>query len=135
MQLWAPSSIWPADTRSGRCCLLTGSGRPPPSGEEADEERWAQACDVVLRREVGDELRALWTSHAPTQRRIVSLIADGQTPLYGVDAQTRYGLSRGGTAAKAIRTLIDAGDVVEEPSAVSRHRLVDPLFAAWVRAL
>ncbi len=105
-----------------------------PSGEEADEERWAQACDVVLRREVGDELRALWTSHAPTQRRIVSLIADGQTPLYGVDAQTRYGLSRGGTAAKAIRTLIDAGDVVEEPSAVSRHRLVDPLFAAWVRA-
>lgn len=104
-----------------------------PSGEEADEERWAQACDVVLRREVGDELRGLWTSHAPTQRRIVTLIADGQTPLYGVDAQTRYGLSRGGTAAKAIRTLIDAGDVVEEPSAVSRHRLVDPLFAAWVR--
>jgi hypothetical protein len=43
--------------------------------------------------------------------------------------------SRGGTAAKAVGALIDAGDVVEEPSAVSRHRLVDPLFAAWVRAL
>lgn len=104
-----------------------------PSGGEADEQHWAQACDVVLRREVGDELRALWTSFTPTQRRIVSLIADGRTALYGVDARTRYGLSRGGTVTKSIRTLIDAGEVVEEPSAVSRHRLVDPLFAAWVQ--
>jgi hypothetical protein len=105
-----------------------------PPGEEADEQHWAQACEVVLQREVCDELRALWTSFTPTQRRIVSLIADQQVALYGVDAQARYGLSRGGTVTKAIRSLIDAGDVVEKPGAVSRHRLVDPLFAAWVRA-
>jgi hypothetical protein len=33
-----------------------------------------------------------------------------------------------------VKALLDRGEVVEDPSAVTGHRLVDPLLRAWVRA-
>jgi hypothetical protein len=34
----------------------------------------------------------------------------------------------------ALRGLIDAGEVVSDPTSATGHRVVDPLFAYWVQA-
>ena len=76
----------------------------------------------------------MWGGLTTKEKRVVSLIADQEAPLYGVEAGQKYGLSRGGATGTLLRKLIDAGDVVRNADSVSRHRLVDPLLARWVRS-
>ncbi len=103
--------------------------RTPPGGR-ADESVWVAAYDAVM-RDMRGELRALWSSLAAGQRRVLTAIGENTAPLYA--AGRAHGGTRGGAVDKAVRVLIDRGDVVEDPRTSTGHRVVDPLLAAWLR--
>lgn len=98
----------------------------------ATEETWVAALDRVMTAEVSDELRATWTSLNSGERRAVLAIATGQPP-YARSTQRQVGGSRGGGMEHAIRALIDAGHLAEDPQAHTGYRIIDPLLAYWVR--
>jgi hypothetical protein len=103
-----------------------------PARAEASETTWAASLERVLTVEAADELRAAWSSLRSSERRAVLAIATGQAP-YARATQRRVGGSRGGAMEHAIRSLIDAGDLVEDARSGTGYRLVDPLLAHWVR--
>lgn len=100
-------------------------------GQTADEETWAATEDAVA-IDVQDELRAIWTSLKPSQRRALAVIADNDQGLYAADR--RHGGSRGGAVRGAVTALADRGEVVADGYAATGYRVVDPLLARWVRA-
>ena len=104
--------------------------RTPP-GEAANEETWVAAEDAVA-RETRDELRAIWTSLKPSQRRILAAIAENTQRLYASDR--RHGGSRGGAVRSAVIALADRGEIVRDERAATGYRVTDPLLARWVRA-
>jgi hypothetical protein len=101
-----------------------------PPGTAADEETWARALASVG-AEVEDELRARWDALTATQRRALSAIAVDDAPLYGAAAAARHGTSKGATRP-ALRPLLDNGEIEADESAVTGHRVVDPLLRTWV---
>lgn len=103
-----------------------------PVRGEGSERTWAQGLERVLRVEAADELRAAWSALRSSERRAVLAIATGQPP-YSRATQRRVGGSRGGGMEHAIRSLIDAGDLLEDPQSHTGYRLADPLLAYWVR--
>ena len=106
--------------------------RTPRRGT-ATNETWLAAYDRAMAVDVRDELRAIWTALSVSQRRALVAIARDEGPLYGRAAGRRTGGSRGGALQAAVRGLVDRGEVVEDASRATGHRLVDPLLAAWVR--
>jgi hypothetical protein len=98
--------------------------------KRATEETWADAYDAVL-REAGGELRAVWTSLSTGQRRVLAAIGENTAPLYS--ASQGHGSSRGAAIGNSVRVLMDRGEIVEDPAAVTAHRVVDPLLVAWLR--
>jgi hypothetical protein len=99
-----------------------------------DEQDFFAALDHVLEVEIRDELRAIWNGLAVGQRRVLVAIAENAAPLYSAANQRQFGGSRGGSLKSAVTRLIDAGEVVEDPTSRSGYVLVDPLLAYWVRA-
>lgn len=102
-----------------------------PSGQAANEGSWAAAEDAVA-RDVHDELRAIWTSLKPSQRRVLAAIAENTQRLYASDR--RHGGSRGGAVGSAARALEDRGDIVRDEAASTGYSVTDPMLARWVRA-
>jgi len=102
-----------------------------PSGQAANEETCAAAEDAVA-RDVHDELRAIWTSLKPSQRRVLAAIAENTQRLYASDR--RHGGSRGGAVRSAARALEDRGEIVPDEVALTGYRVTDPLLARWVQA-
>lgn len=100
-----------------------------PSRGEADKETWLAAYDQVM-RDVRDELRAVWSATPTSQRRVLAAVAEDSEGVYA--AGRRHGGSRGGTVARAVEALIERGEIVEDPTAATKLRIVDPLLAAWV---
>jgi hypothetical protein len=88
----------------------------------------------VLEVEIRDELRAIWNGLPVSQRRVLVAIAEDAAPLYSAATQRQFGGSRGGSLRNAVTKLLEAGEVVEHPTARSGYALVDPLLAYWVRA-
>ncbi len=105
-----------------------------PRGGQADASTFTGALDHVLSVEAGDELRALWSSLTAGQRRAITAIAENASALYGHAVQARVGGARGGSMTTALRSLLDAGEVVPDRTRATGHRVVDPLLAYWVRA-
>jgi uncharacterized protein len=103
----------------------------PPS-KAASEQTWAESLQRVLSVEAADELRASWSSLQGGERRALLAIATGQAP-YARSTQRQVGGSRGGGMEHAIRSLIDAGELVEDKRSNTGYRLVDPLLAHWIR--
>jgi hypothetical protein len=101
------------------------------AGETANEGTWVAAEDAVA-RDVHDELRAIWTSLRPSQRRVLAAIADNTQRLYASDR--RHGGSRGGAVRSAAKALEDRGEIVRDEQAATGYRVTDPLLARWVRA-
>jgi hypothetical protein len=101
-----------------------------PARKSATEETWADAYDAVL-REAGGELRAVWTSLSTGQRRVLAAIGENSAPLYS--ASQGHGSSRGAAIGNSVRVLLDRGEIVEDPTAITSHRVVDPLLVAWLR--
>jgi uncharacterized protein len=102
-----------------------------PQGEAANEETWAAAEDAVA-RETRDELRAIWTSLKPSQRRVLAAVAENTQRLYASDR--RHGGSRGGAVRSAAKALEDRGEILRDEQAATGYRVTDPLLARWVRA-
>lgn len=102
-----------------------------PAGKTANEDTWAAAEDAVA-RDLHDELRAIWTSLKPSQRRVLAAIAENTQRLYAADR--RHGGSRGGAVRSATKALEDRGEIVRDERAASGHRVTDPMLARWVRA-
>jgi uncharacterized protein len=105
-----------------------------PMGEVADEEAFTRALDQVMRSEVADELRAVWTKAPAGQKRVLAAVADDVGGLYAAATQERVGGSRGAGVQHAAQALVDAGDLVKDDRTHTGFRLVDPLLARWVRA-
>jgi hypothetical protein len=102
-----------------------------PAGETANEDTWAAAEDAVA-RDVHDELRAIWTSLKPSQRRVLAAIAENTQRLYASDR--RHGGSRGGAVRSAAKALEDRGEIIRDEQAATGYRVTDPMLARWVRA-
>ena len=102
-----------------------------PAGETANEDTWAAAEDAVA-RDVHDELRAIWTSLKPSQRRVLAAIAENTQRLYAADR--RHGGSRGGAVRSATKALEDRGEIIRDEQAATGYRVTDPMLARWVRA-
>ena len=102
-----------------------------PTGETANEDTWAAAEDAAA-RDVHDELRAIWTSLKPSQRRVLAAIAENTQRLYAADR--RHGGSRGGAVRSATKALEDRGEIIRDEQAATGYRVTDPMLARWVRA-
>lgn len=98
-------------------------------GRPADFEAWFAARDRVL-ADLRDEFRAIWSGLPTGQRRVLTAVAENRAPLYASGGRAG---SRGGAIATAAAALRDRGEIVSAPSARTRHRVVDPLLAAWLR--
>jgi hypothetical protein len=90
------------------------------AGGQADVSTFADALEHVLEVEVGDKRRAMWSSLSAGQRRTLTTGAENAEPA-AVRRPQRHGL-------------IDASEVVADPSLPTGHRVIDPLLAHWVRA-
>jgi hypothetical protein len=88
------------------------------------------AYDAAMRA-VDPELRYLWDSLGTNERRVLAALASGLSP-YQQEAQLLMGLAGGGSAARATRAL-EGKAIVERVEDDERLRIVDPLFARWVR--
>lgn len=99
-----------------------------PHAGSASEETWQAAYQRTMQA-VGDELRAVWSALATTQRRALTAIAEN-TRLYA--SERSHGGSRGGAVRSAVRTLEGRGEILPDQSTLSGYRLTDPLLAAWI---
>lgn len=97
-----------------------------PEGTSADLSTWADALDSVLARAAA-EFAALESGLEPGQRKMARVLAAGEPPT-GSYAE-RLGLSKGG-ARGAVTALVDRGHAHDVGGKI---RLVDPLYAEWVR--
>ncbi|MGH8571392.1 MAG: AAA family ATPase [Gammaproteobacteria bacterium] len=100
-----------------------------PPGETATEETWQAAYGRAM-HQARDELRAIWTALPTSQRRALTVIGENTTPLYGAGRQ--HGGSRGGAIRAAVQALGERGEITEDPTAHTGHRLTDPLLTAWI---
>ncbi len=104
-----------------------------PARAEANGETWMSTLARVLEVEAAEELRAAWSALNAGERRALLAIATGHSP-YSRSTQRQVGGSRGGGMEHAIRSLLDAGELAEDPLVQTGYRVTDPLFAYWVRA-
>ncbi|MGH9225227.1 MAG: AAA family ATPase [Acidimicrobiales bacterium] len=95
-------------------------------GVTADLGLWAAALDRALSRSAA-EFTALESGLEPGQRKMARVLAAGEPPTGAYAA--RLGLSKGG-ARGALGALVDRGHAHETDGT---FRLVDPLYAEWVR--
>ncbi len=101
-------------------------------GASTTDEHAAAGLATALRH-AQDEIRSAWGSFSDTQRRVISVVADGTVPLQGKDAKHRYGVIRGSSTSAAAQRLVDLGHLEADETAPSMHRVVDPFFARWLR--
>lgn len=101
----------------------------PPSGT-ADGATVDSALTTVL-GELTDEFRALWSGLPVPQRRVLTLVAAGTERPFARNASVSTG--RGSGTRSALDALVARADLVDDPAAVSRYRVVDPLLARWLR--
>jgi hypothetical protein len=104
-----------------------------PVRGEASGQTWTNTLLRVLEREAAEELRAAWSALNTGERRALLAIAGGQQP-YARATQRHVGGSRGGGMEHAIHSLLDTGELVEDRRSPSGYRVVDPLFAHWIRS-
>lgn len=103
-----------------------------PAGGTARAEDFTVAYDRA-QAEVQDELRAIWTGLTTVQRRVIAGVARQEGSLYSANAPGA-GTRGGGTIRSALNALLASGDIVADPSQMTKHRLVDPMLAGWLRA-
>jgi hypothetical protein len=70
---------------------------------------------------------------AGAQQRILAAVAENTAPLHGREVRARHNLPKTGANAKAVAALVEAGEIVTAPGTATGHRVVDPLFAVWLR--
>lgn len=99
----------------------------------ADAETWGAVLHSIG-SEVSDEMEAVWRGLPATQQGVLAAVADDTGALFSASVLFDHGLRRGGGTSTALRALIDTGMVVRDDRRATRHRVVDPLLALWLRA-
>lgn len=99
-----------------------------PDGGEADEPGWRDAVDTALAY-VGYELQSRWTALTTNERRVLRGLVEYAN--LGGGALAALALPKGSVDGTVSR-LLAAGDLERDGG---RLRVVDPLFARWVRGL
>lgn len=98
------------------------------SGDPATVADARRAYDAAIRA-VGQELRFLWDSLTANERRVLAAVASGLSP-YEARARALAGLASASSAQRAVESLL--GRAVLD-RADDELRIVDPLFARWIR--
>lgn len=106
--------------------------RHTPAGATADVETWTMTLRTVG-AQVAGELEAVWRGLRATQQGVLAAVADDPGALLSGPVLHDHGLRRGGGTSTALRVLVDAGLVVRDDGRATRHRVVDPLLAVWLR--
>lgn len=96
-----------------------------PGGEFADHD-WPSVLQHLLDR-LNYPLEVIFSARTPTEQMVLRLLANGEA-LFGVGAE-RLGLGSSG-AYRARDHLLARGDLTADDS---RFRIVDPIFAEWLR--
>jgi hypothetical protein len=101
-------------------------------GAAADTDTW-QAAFARVGRELEDEFEAVWRGYTTTVRRLLAAIAANTDSLLSVQSRARTGLPKTGSHQTALDRLTAEGEI-EPGETATGYRVVDPLFALWVRA-
>jgi hypothetical protein len=88
-----------------------------------------RAYDSAMRA-VDPELRYLWDGLSANERRVLAAVASELSP-YQAEARAMAGLASASSAQRAVETLL--GRALLERQDDDGLRIVDPLFARWVR--
>ena len=100
-----------------------------PEGGTAGFEDWLAAHEAAL-AELRPEFEAAWRSLGTSEQKTVRAVIEGEGSPFRTRVLERLGLERS-TAHKALQRLLAAAEVEQGDAGV---RVVDPLFAEWVRA-
>jgi hypothetical protein len=98
----------------------------------ADTDTW-QAAFATVGRELEDEFEAVWRGYTTTVRRLLAAIAANTDSLLSAQSRARTGLPKTGSHQAALDRLVAEGEI-EPGKTPTGYRIVDPLFALWVRA-
>lgn len=97
----------------------------------ADSDTWSRTL-LAVGLELRDEFEEAWRRMSEREQRVLSAIADNRAPLYSLASQELHGIKKSGSFRAAISNLAARGDLVAGQTP-TRWRVVDPLFAVWVR--
>jgi hypothetical protein len=101
-----------------------------PNGSAAGLDTWRETHDAAM-GELDSEFDAQWRRiQASEQKTLRSIVAGGGSP-YRQAILDRLQLEKP-TAQSAVRRLLDSADVEADGK---RYRVVDPLFAEWIRRI
>lgn len=106
--------------------LADAAWRRTEPGDRVDDPLWEEALAAVRQAENGSSER-LYELVPPGQQKVLRVVASGGS-VYGTAADA-HGLSPG-TATAGVRALTGNGYLADR---AGRLRLVDPLFADWLR--
>jgi hypothetical protein len=98
-----------------------------PAGATADEATFGDAVTAAM-AELNDEFVVAWSALGAAERRLLVALSGGQSP-YARGA----GTSRGGAVKHTLDRLTAAGEVLRDPNERNGWRIVDPMFATWLR--
>jgi hypothetical protein len=101
-------------------------------GTSADTDTWGAAFAAVG-TELGAEFEAVWRGYTTTESRLLAAIAADAGSLLSAQSRARTGLPKTGSHRKALDGLTAEGDI-EKAATQTGYRIVDPLFAYWVRS-
>jgi hypothetical protein len=105
--------------------------RSKPGGT-ADIETWIDA-QAGARLEAQGEIQLLWERCTSLERRALKTIAQRTVALGSKEAETRFGLLKGGSANAAVDRLFRDGHLIADEATRTRWRIVDPFVSAWLR--
>lgn len=95
----------------------------------ADEECWSTALDAALAAS-REEAKTIWSRLNPAERQVLTSVAENVAALYAKTSRS----PRGGSGVRATETLLAAGEIRPDDNSRTGYRVVDPLFAEWLRA-
>jgi hypothetical protein len=98
-----------------------------PAGGSADEAIFGDGLASAM-AELGEEFVVAWTGLSASERKLVVALASEQSP-YARGGNT----SRGGAVQHTLNRLTASGEIVRDQATVNGWRIVDPLFATWLR--
>jgi uncharacterized protein len=101
------------------------------SGAAATSEEWVTAFAGAA-RDADPEVHAAWDSWNNSERRLMAVLSQRDTPLQGRVARERYGISKTGSNRETVERLHRDGQVVLDESTTTGWRVVDPLLELWL---
>jgi len=104
-----------------------------PFDVDAGDRRGLRALLLPSVANGGLAFARVWRGLRATQQGVLAAVADDPGALLSRPVLHDHGLRRGGGTSTALRALVDAGLVVRDDGRATRHRVVDPLLAVWLR--